>query len=104
METDLPDAIADRDNYIAELEARLQERDRLAELLVDAEQRLAQVPELKVRMADLELELVAARKAEAKARQEANELDQMLMYGRRLLRYVRPLIKPLRQARRRLRS
>ena len=104
METDLPDAIGDKDNHIAELEARLQERDRLAELLVDAEQRLAQVPELKLRMADLELELVAARKAEAKARQEANELDQMLMYGRRLLRYVRPLIKPLRQARRRLRS
>jgi len=104
METDLPDAIGDKDNHIAELEARLQERDRLAELLVDAEQRLAQVPELKLRMADLELELVAARKAEAKARQEANELDQMLMYGRRLLRHVRPLIKPLRQARRRLRS
>jgi hypothetical protein len=104
METDLPDAIADRDNHIAELEARLQERDRLAELLVDAEQRLAQVPELRLRIADLELELAAARKAEAKARQEANELDQMLMYGRRLLRHVRPLITPLRQARRRLRS
>jgi chromosome segregation ATPase len=104
METDLPDAIADRDNHIAELEARLQERDRLAELLVDAEQRLAQVPELRLRIADLELELAAARKAEAKARQEANELDQMLMYGRRLLRHVRPLIEPLRQARRRLRS
>jgi hypothetical protein len=104
METDLPDAIADRDNHIAELEARLQERDRLAELLVDAEQRLAQVPELRLRIADLELELAAARKAEAKARQEANELDQMLMYGRRLLRHVRPLIQPLRQARRRLRS
>jgi hypothetical protein len=28
----------------------------------------------------------------------------MLMYGRRMLRYVRPLIKPLRQARRRVRS
>ena len=39
-------AINDKDNYIDELETRLAERDRLAELLVDAEQRLAEVPEL----------------------------------------------------------
>ena len=41
--------ITDRDNYIDELEARLQEREALSELLVDAEQRLAEVPELKLR-------------------------------------------------------
>lgn len=97
-------AIADKDNYIVELETRLQERDRLSELLVDAEQRLAKVPELNLRIADLEHELGAARGAEQVARREAQELDQMLMYGRRMLRHVRPLIKPLRKARRRLRS
>jgi SAM-dependent methyltransferase len=97
-------AIADKDNFIVELEARLQERDRLSELLVDAEQRLAKVPELNLRIADLEHELGAARGAEQAARREAQELDQMLMYGRRMLRHVRPLIKPLRKARRRLRS
>jgi 2-polyprenyl-3-methyl-5-hydroxy-6-metoxy-1,4-benzoquinol methylase len=97
-------AITDKDNYIDELEARLEERDRLADLLVDAERRLAEVPELNLRIADLEFELAAARTVADVARQEAKELDQMLMYGRRILRHVRPLIKPLRQARRRLRS
>jgi hypothetical protein len=104
METDLSGAVADKDNYIAELKARLDERDRLAELLVDAEQRLAEVPELKLRIADLEFDLTDARRDAAVARREAKELDQMLMYGRRMLRYVRPFIKPLRDARRRLRS
>jgi SAM-dependent methyltransferase len=97
-------AIADKDNYIDELEARLQERDRLSELLIDAEQRLARLPELNLRIADLEHELGVARTAAEVARREAQELDQMLMYGRRMLRHVRPLIKPLRKVRRRLRS
>ncbi len=93
-----------KDADIRELKARLGERDRLAELLVESEQRLAVVPELEVRIADLEHELADARSAADTARREARELDQMLMYGRRALRYVRPLIKPLRDARRRLRS
>ena len=97
-------AIADKDNYIDELTARLEERDRLAQLLGDAERRLAEVPEFELRIADLEFELAAARNAADAARREANELDQMLMYGRRMLRYVRPVIKPLRQARRKLRG
>jgi chromosome segregation ATPase len=98
------DAVDDSKSYIAELEARVQERDRVAELLTDAEQRLAQVPELHRRIADLEFELAAARHREADARRQVQELDQMLMYGRRMLRIVRPMIKPLRDARRRLRS
>ena len=92
---------ADKDLMIADLQARLEERDRLAALLTDAEQRLAHVPELELRIADLESELAVARQETAAARQEAQQLDQMLMYGRRMLRYVRPLIKPLRDARRR---
>lgn len=84
--------------------AGAQERQRLAELLVEAEQRLAAVPELELRIADLEYELAEARRQTALARQEAQQLDQMLMYGRRTLRYVRPLINPLRNARRRLRG
>lgn len=97
-------AIGEKDNYIDELQSRLGERDRLVELLGDAERRLAEMPELELRIADLEFDLAAARSAAEAARREARELDQMLMYGRRMLRYVRPLIKPLRQARRKLRS
>ncbi len=96
--------ISQKDADIQELKARLEERDRVAALLVDAEQRLASIPELKLRIADLEHELAEARSAAEAARREAWELDQMLMYGRRALRYVRPMIKPLRDARRRLRS
>jgi hypothetical protein len=84
--------------------SELAERDRLAELLVEAEQRLALIPELELRISDLEFELAEARRQTALARQEAQQLDQMLMYGRRMLRLVRPMIKPLRDARRRLRG
>lgn len=97
-------AIAERESKIDELGARLQERDRLAELLGEAELRSAQLPQLRQRVADLELELADARAAAAAARQEADQLDRMLMYGRRMLRYVRPLIKPLRRLRRKLRG
>jgi SAM-dependent methyltransferase len=97
-------AIADRDHRVDELQARLGERDRLTQLLAEAEHRSAEVPELKQRIADLELELEAARSAAAAARLEADQLDRMLMYGRRMLRFVRPLIKPLRRLRRKLRS
>ena len=74
----------------------------LRELLLAAEQRLAGVPELQARIAGLEQELARSRAETAAARDEAQRLDQMLMYGRRMLRHVRPLIGPLRQARRRL--
>lgn len=97
-------AIADKDNYIDELTARLGERDRLEQLLGEAEQRLAGLPELSLRIADLELELAAARSATEAARREVYELDRMLMYGRRMLRFVRPLIKPLRRLRHKLRG
>ncbi len=80
------------------------ERDRLAELLLDAEQRLAVVPELELRISDLEHALQYVQRERDDARQELGQLDQLNMYGRRMLRYVRPAIKPLRDARRRLRS
>ena len=80
------------------------DRDRLGGLLTEAEQRLAEVPELRRRIAALEAELADATRVAELARLEAQQLDQMLMYGRRMLRYVRPAIKPLRDARRRLRS
>lgn len=97
-------AIADKDAYIDELRARLEDRDRLARLLGDSELRSAVVPELNLRIADLEFELEAARSTAAAARQEADQLDRMLMYGRRMLRYVRPFIQPLRRLRRKLRG
>ena len=62
------------------------------------------MPELKLRIADLQVELEGTRRELGIARQQVRELDQMLMYGRRILRFVRPFIKPLRDARRRLRS
>jgi chromosome segregation ATPase len=75
--------------------------DTLAALLIDAEQRLARVPDLEARIGDLERELGETRAQLAAAQEEVQRLDQMLMYGRRMLRYVRPLIGPLRAARRR---
>lgn len=75
--------------------------DALAALLIDAEQRLAGVPDLEARIADLERELAETRARLAASQEEVQRLDQMLMYGRRMLRYVRPLIGPLRAARRR---
>jgi hypothetical protein len=97
-------AITAKDNYIDELETRLEEGGRLSELLLDAEQRVAEIPNLNQRIADLEFDLTTARADAVAARREAQELDQMLLYGRRMLRLVRPLIKPLRKARRMLRS
>jgi chromosome segregation ATPase len=104
VDTDLSGTTGAKDQRIAELEALANERDRVAVLLTEAEQRLAQIPELELRIADLEHELTQARAETAAARLEAQQLDQMLMYGRRMLRFVRPMIKPLRDARRRLRS
>lgn len=97
-------AITDKDNYIEELRARIEERERLSELLVDAEQRLAEIPTLQARISDLEFELTTARADALAARREAQQLDQMMLYGRRMLRHARPLMGPLRKARRMLRS
>lgn len=97
-------AITDKDNYIAELETRLDERARLVELLTNAEQRVAQMPELELRIADLESELANARGDAAASAQELQDLDQLRMYARRTLRHVRPLIQLLRKARRKLRG
>jgi SAM-dependent methyltransferase len=97
-------AIADKDNYINELTERVKERDRLARLLSVAEQRLADVPELQERVVNLEVELQEARSDAAAARQDADQLDRMLIYGRRMLMVVGPLIKPLRRLRHKLRG
>ena len=90
--------------YAHELAQLRDDRDRLAQLLLEAEQRQADLPLLQERIAELEQALEISRRDTAEAEQVAQQLDQMLMYGRRALRYVRPMVKPLRQARRRLRS
>ncbi len=77
--------IAEKDDQIQELRARLEERDRMAELLAEAEGRSAEVPELKLQIAELDLRLEDARRDAAAARQEADQLDRILMYGRRML-------------------
>lgn len=95
---------AAEDSASHELAELREDRDRLAQLLLEAEQRQADLPLLQERITELEAALAISRQETAKAEQVAQQLDQMLMYGRRALRYVRPMIKPLRQARRRLRS
>ena len=80
------------------------ERTRLTTLLADAEQRAARLPELERRIADLEHDLGQSRQELAQARREIWELDKLLMYSRRLLRFARPLVGPMRSARKRLRS
>lgn len=70
---------------IANLEDRLKERDRLSELLVDAERRLASVPDLEVRIADLERELDEARTAAEDAHRHIQALDERLTRGQRVL-------------------
>ncbi len=73
------DAIRDKDNYIGELEARVAERDELAQLLVDAEQRLAEIPSLRLQVEDLRQELAGARAAEEEVRRQIKTLDDRLM-------------------------
>lgn len=93
-----------RNEQTQEPAATANERDRLAEQLIDAEQRLARVPELERRISDLEHQLGQANEATAIARRQAWELDQARLYSRRMLRRVRPLIQLLRKARKRLRG
>ena len=97
-------AITDKDVYIAELEQRVSERERIAALLTEAELALAGVPELREQIAILEHDLADARTTAELARREAAELDRALLYGRRLLRHVRPLVQLAKKVRRRLRG
>ena len=101
---DLIDEAAADAHRLDELEALVGDRDHLAQLLSDAEQRLAGVPELERRIVELESQLAEARATVDLARREAWELDRTRMYTRRLLRRVRPLIQLLRKLRRRIRG
>jgi hypothetical protein len=89
----------------ADLRAHLEELDGVRDLLVGAEQRLAELPELQLRISDLELELAESRKAAEDARKEARSLDEWLMRSQRTYADVinSPswrLTKPLRAAKR----
>ena len=102
-------AIHDKDNYIGELEARLGERERIAQLLTDAEQRAAGIPHLHARIAELTRELADERRAHEQTRERAETLDQRLMSSERVLREVFgspswQMTKPLRYAKRRLKG
>lgn len=78
-------ALKTRDDQIANLETRVANSNRLGELLVDAERRLAGVPDLKVRIADLERDLEAARAATERARGDARVLDERLTMSERVV-------------------
>ncbi|MGO9898400.1 MAG: class I SAM-dependent methyltransferase [Solirubrobacteraceae bacterium] len=102
-------AIRDKDNFIVELEARVGERDQINQLLLDAEQRLADVPTLHLQIADLRHELGEARAAADVAREQLRELDERFMRAQRTLVDMLQspswkLTKPLRAAKRRLRN
>jgi SAM-dependent methyltransferase len=103
------EAIRRKDNYIGELEARVAERDRVGQLLLEAEQRLAEIPALQLQIDDLRHELAGARAAEEAARQQMRALDERLMRAQRTLVEVMSspswrVTKPLRAAKRLLRN
>ena len=64
---------------------RLAHTDRLQELLVDAERRLAGIPDLHVQIAELGRELSEARRDAASAREETGVLEQRLTIGEQVL-------------------
>jgi O-antigen biosynthesis protein len=103
------DAIIDKDCTIRELEQQMAERDQVAELLTEAEQRAADIPDLRQRIEDLQRELVAERGAHQATRDHAEHLDARLMRSERVLREVFgspswQVTKPLRYAKRRLKA
>lgn len=84
---------------------RLADMGRLQELLVDAERRLAVVPQLQLRLAELERDLAATRNEAASAREEARTLDQRAMRSEHVLAEVMSspswrMTQPLRTAKR----
>lgn len=103
------DGILARDHTIAELRERLAEHDAIARQLLEAEQRLAGLPDLHARIEDLEHELREAHRGAEAARERARELDDGLMRARRTLVEVMSspswkLTRPLRVAKRLLRG
>jgi Methyltransferase domain len=67
------------------IEDRLAQTDRLQQALVDAERRLAGVPDLELRIAELERQLAEARRDAEVARAEAGALDERLTFGEQVL-------------------
>jgi SAM-dependent methyltransferase len=101
--------IRHKDRYIDELETRVAERDRINRLLLDAEQRLAELPALNLQIADLRNELADGRSVETALRERVSDIDQQLMRSQRALVDVMGspswrFTKPLRAAKRLLRS
>lgn len=100
-------AIASKDATIRELQERMAERDRVAELLTEAEQRVAGIADLRQRIADLERDLATERDAHRESRELIQVLEERLMRSERVLREVFrspswQVTKPLRYAKRRL--
>ena len=94
---------------IANLEAYVGDSNSLSERLIDAERRLADVPELELRIAELQRELEQARAVAESARAEARALDERLMVSQQALTHVLNspswrVTKPLRAAKHKLRG
>jgi hypothetical protein len=85
------------------LDSRVEEFDRLQRQLVDSEQRLAGIPDLELRIAELERQLADANRVTEAALEEIRALDDRLTRSQRVLTDVfnSPswrVTKPLRQA------
>ena len=102
--------VRERDAEIARLcqqledPERTRDHDRLRAQLVDAEQRLARIPDLEVRLGELESQLSRARRASDDAQDQIVKLHDRLTQDARVLADVfnSPswrLTRPLRQAR-----
>jgi Methyltransferase domain len=101
--------LAQQKESIADLEQRVGESDHLRALLVEAEQRLAGVPQLMLRISDLERELGEARAVADSTREQMRDLDGRLMESHKVLADVLNspswrVTKPLRTAKHLLRG
>lgn len=80
-------------NQIAEFDERLEEVHRLQELLVDAERRLAVVPELELRVSELEAERIERQRVLSDVMNSPSwRLTRPLRTAKRSLRRIRGLV------------
>ena len=101
-------AIGDKDAHIGALEEQVGEVQALQRLLLEAEQRNAAIPELSVRVSELERALAAAHAQTESALAQGRDLDRRLMLSEQVLVDVMnspswQLTKPLRRAKNLLR-
>ena len=101
-------AIGDKDTHIAALEEQARDVQALQRMLLEAEQRNAAIPELSLRVSELERALASAHAQTESALVQARELDQRLMLSEQVVVDLMnspswQVTKPLRRAKKLLR-